>query len=234
MSLTLGMALALAAGNVGFCGHHERGKVVTTCDADPAIARDVAILGASPRWRDRDNAAHRLGKADWRRYPEVPMALCRAMLHDCEEEVREEAAESLKKLKPCVPEVHEALARAASGDPDFATRHQARKALKSLGKSCQGPCNVCQPGVLVEQRETIVIPPGEPVLEVPAPIRPEDIPPVPVPAEEIPSLPAPLPGAAPFGDVPQASRKAETRVAGQPRGGIKTGRRDLIIRRRTR
>jgi hypothetical protein len=106
----------------------------------------VNTLQSHPRWRVRDNAAHALRKYDWRCHPEILSALAAAMLTDCEEEVREESAESLTKISPapCSVETHAALWQAAEGDPDHATRKWARRGLERVSKSCAGPCDACE------------------------------------------------------------------------------------------
>ena len=167
---------AQAAVGCGFGGHHSRltrpapvrivparieirlpipriaiGRPPVFCDLcgdrDCRVEALLVQLAAAPRWRDRDNAAHALRKADWTRHPEVALALA-AGLRDCEEEVREECAESLGDLNPppCLPEVHGALVLAATSDPDHATRRDARKALDRLDAHCAGPCAICTPG----------------------------------------------------------------------------------------
>jgi hypothetical protein len=110
-----------------------------------AIASEIATLQTCPDWKQRERAAHRLRKFDWRCHPEVAWALVEAMLHDCKDCVRKEAAQSLKKLAPCLPAVHEALSYTSRCDPNHCTRFWARWALKTLGKHCEGPCSVCGP-----------------------------------------------------------------------------------------
>ncbi len=106
----------------------------------------VETLQSHPRWRTRDDAAHELREFDWRCHPEILLALSSAMLTDCEEEVREEAAESLAKIEPspCTPEVHAALARAVECERDFCARKWAKRGLSRLGKRCEGACATCE------------------------------------------------------------------------------------------
>jgi hypothetical protein len=104
----------------------------------------------------------RSSEVDWRCHPEVAGALAFALLKDCHEEVREEAAETLAKKAVCLPVVHMALTRAASCDPDGATRRKARRGLRNLAGRCESGCTVCDPGA------TPVVLPGPGVI-APAP-----------------------------------------------------------------
>jgi len=125
-------------------------------------------------------------------------ALTFAMLHDCNGEVREEAAESLAKMAPCDPVVHQAFLVSASCDPKLCTRLQARRGLKRLDHRCVGPCGVCAGTVMVPASLVVPLPMlapvgptpgGEPLLE---PIGPQEMP---VPA-------TPGPGARPYDPAP--------------------------------
>jgi len=223
MSSTFALSILLASSTVGFGDHHlRRVEAISARDRfDPEVARDLAILRASPRWRARDDAAHRLGKVSWRKHPQILPALVAALTCDPEEEVREEAAESLGKLAPCIAEVHEGLATAARRDPDGAVRRQAKKALKSLGTFCEDPCGACDPGLVIERRAID----SEPVfVDLPMDAFP-------VPADELPpgtivvppaDLPAPLPGSSPFGEASSRNRNSTARVAAN----------NLLVRRR--
>ena len=162
--------------------------------------REITILQQSSRWRERDNAAHRLAEYDWKCHPEIVAALVDSLLHDPQDDVRAEAAETLGKLKPCVPEVHEALARVAKCDPDHEPRKYAKKALKKLGKSCDAECLVCDPSFRTE----IIEGPSEPILMNPS-VEPMDMPPS--------DLPEPMPSDSPFGNMPQASRDGKKPTA---------------------
>ena len=233
----------------GLFGHHRARPVavvrqvpatVGCCDVcgveTTAVQAEIATLTCAARWRQRDNAAHRLRDFDWQCHPEILPALVRAMLVDCEEEVREEAAESLAKIDPppCTPEVHAALARASECDPDHATRKQARKALARVGTQCAAPCSVCGPiqvgpgEVIVDQplggqvlvappEGVIVSPPSygatpvEPGLEMDGiePMPPATTTPPPFPDPSIPPLPE---AASPFGP-PQARRLNDDRIS---------------------
>lgn len=204
------MMVAQAALGIG--GHHDRSvDCCETCGMEQVfIATQIQTLQTSPRWRSRDNAAHALRKVDWKCHPEVASALVQAMLTDCEGEVREEAAESLAKLAPCLPEVHMALRQAAEHDPDRATRKWARRGLKALGKKCQGACQVCGP----LSSPTVVEPPLLPFGSLPTVVEPRVpsvfLSPVPSPPTTTPAaiLPEPMPGSSPFlapkGDPPPA------------------------------
>lgn len=176
MSMTFGAWVLMAQAAMG--GHHHAEKVsVANCDTCGAETRvilaEIDVLQHHPRWRKRDNAAHELRKFDWHTHPEVVAALSTALLTDGHGEVREEAAESLEKMAPCLPEAHAALDRAASMDPDRGTRRQARKALNKLGRRrCEGACQICaegSPGGPIPLGPPVRV--GEPVL------TPEDQPP---------------------------------------------------------
>lgn len=131
----------------GYSGHGRAESRVVCCDVCGVETAEVAALiqtmQTCPRWRKRDNAAHALRRFDWRCHPEAAQALAATMLRDCEEEVREEAAESLAKMKPCLPEVHASLAQAARCDPDHATRKWARRGIEAIGDRCVAQCDVC-------------------------------------------------------------------------------------------
>ncbi len=132
---------------LGWTGHHApRSACCDVCGVETfAVATQIRILQTHPNWRERDDAAHELRDFDWRCHPEIPAALVNALLHDCEEEVREESAQTLTKIAPCVPEVHAALVYAAQCDPDHATRKWARRALRNLDKRCIAACDICGP-----------------------------------------------------------------------------------------
>src|SRR5689334_4631470 len=110
LSATLGMTLIFAQSVVG--GGH-RAPVAVCCDVcgiqKTALFDDIERLQHCPRWRDRKRAAHVLRQYDWRCHPEVAEVLATALLADCHEEVREEAAQSLTRLAPCMPVAHMAL-----------------------------------------------------------------------------------------------------------------------------
>jgi hypothetical protein len=153
---TLLAQLATGGGHPLFVKHHAaRFAVVETtavgcCDAcgieTARVDGLILRLKTSPRWQDRDNAAHALRKVKAVCHPEAVAALSFAMLKDCHEEVREEAAETLADLAPCDPFAHEAVSIAATRDPDHATRKQARKALARMSNRCETACQVCDDG----------------------------------------------------------------------------------------
>lgn len=143
-------ALALATLGCGFGSHHERSRPVAECcdvcgTQTSEVMALIQTLQCHPRWRTRDNAAHDLRDYDWRCHPEILAALSTSIVCDREEEVREEAAESLAKIQPppCAAEVHAALARVAQCDPDHATRKWARRGLERMAQRCTSPCDVC-------------------------------------------------------------------------------------------
>jgi hypothetical protein len=207
---------------VGAPGHHgKRPQCCDVCGVESAeVLAEIQILQGCPRWRKRDNAAHRLRRFDWRCHPDAVNALVTALLTDSEEEVREEAAQSLRKMAPCLPGVHEALDRAARCDPDHSTRKWARKALAALGRRCVGGCVLCTSAaggtsepLLIAPGDSIVVTPRAPAAPepslLPAPVeRGLDVtPPSELPPAELPPL-AP-PAAGPFEDrAPWAARSA--------------------------
>lgn len=135
---------------LGGHGHHRRVEECDRCgERDARLAATLVKLQTCPRWQERDDAAHDLRDYDWRVHPEVVETLCYALLNDPEEEVREEAAETLAKLAPGLPVAHASLSRAAKCDRDLATRLWAKKALKALPDSCEGTCQVCGPEAIV-------------------------------------------------------------------------------------
>jgi hypothetical protein len=140
----------LAASTVLGVGHHAGGPgCCDVCGVEKAeVLATIARLQTCPDWRVRDDAAHDLRKFDWRCHPEIVAALSVALLKDCEEEVREEAAQSLSKMRTCLPIAHEALSKAARCDPDCATRLWARWGLKTFGRRCAADCDVCGPSVV--------------------------------------------------------------------------------------
>ena len=136
------------------CGPHGHRLAETgSCDAcgveTAAVTGEILRMQHSPNWRARDNAAHALRRLDWRCHPEVVAALAFTLLHDPEDEVRAEAAQSLTRMAPCLPVAHEALNRAAARDPSLHARLQARRGLRVLGNRCAGTCQACRPEALV-------------------------------------------------------------------------------------
>jgi hypothetical protein len=148
---TIGTAVLLSS--LGWSGHHKSAACCCdVCGVEKAeIHSLIANLQRCPRWRQRHNAAHDLRKYDWECHPEIINALTTALLVDCDDDVREEAAQSLRKLAACTPTAHAALDRAAHCDPDWGTRFWARRALAVIKRNCDGACAVCRtgPGVVV-------------------------------------------------------------------------------------
>jgi hypothetical protein len=182
-------------------GHGPKSPGPGTCDVcgveTAMVTETIVRMQQSPNWRARDNAAHALRKFDWRCHPELVGALAYTLLHDGRREVREEAAQSLTKMAPCVAVAHEALARAARVDPDLLTRLWARKGLRALDGRCEGACQVCGPASPLPGGEEIVISaPSKVPGEVPSavPDREPVLTPAPTPAPEAggaPTAPAP-------------------------------------------
>ena len=192
MVSTLGIALLWAQGAIGFSGHHAaKAGCCDVCGVETArVVTLIQTLQTCPRWRVRDDAAHDLRKFDPACHPEVVNALAVALLTDCEEEVREEAAQSLKKLGACTPEAHVALRKAADCDRDFCTRFWAKRALATMKRKCDGPCVVCRPGTVVVGSPQIVV--GEPALIPENPAVVPALPPDPMPTlppSEVPPAP---------------------------------------------
>jgi len=225
ITATIGTALLVSQVLLGGHGHHK--ARVEECDRcgerDAQLVATLMTLQTCPQWRERDDAAHDLRDYDWRIHPEVVEALSFALLNDPEEEVREEAAESLTKMAPGLPVAHAALSRAAKCDRDLATRHWAKKGLKALPGPCESACQVCGPDALGEPGlsgpivgETIFpgapLVPGKTVIgpgfgagvESITPLPPLDSAitsdPIPMPPSESPRELAPIPPAGPSDD----------------------------------
>jgi hypothetical protein len=198
MTTMVGTVVLLAQSVVGLHGRHvARPGCCAACGVEQGVvATELVQLQACPNWRARDRAARRLRRVDWHCHPEVVEALAFALMHDCADEVREEAAESLAKMAACLPAAHLALSRAAECDPDHSTRKWARKALRGVRRRCTGACPICGPvaggpiGPLV----------SEPVLGDPVPVLPPGAaaPPIDSSVGAPADLPAVVPGASPF------------------------------------
>ncbi|AMV39027.1 HEAT repeat domain-containing protein [Planctomyces sp. SH-PL62] len=204
------------------------------CGAEQATVREeVGKLRTAKHWTARRKAARALRAHDWKQYPEAVEALSGALLNDRQGLVRQEAAESLGKMKPCLPVAHEALACASEKDSCLLARHAARKALKSVGKFCEEPCDVCGfdsiggetilPPIGVESGEPEFSPLPETSFDVPAttltPLGPDapEVPAAPlgsspfVPNQELPIPPRPpvgLPRIHPEDDLPLIAPEA--------------------------
>jgi len=145
MTASLYTAILLAQTALIGHGHHvSKAGYCESCGVETAfVAEQIALLQTCPCWKDRDLAAHELRHVDWRCHPEVVDALASALLRDCDKRVREDSAQSLTKMAPCLPVAHEALCMAARCDPHIWTRHWARKGLAKLHRHGDGPCQVC-------------------------------------------------------------------------------------------
>ncbi|MDG3003463.1 HEAT repeat domain-containing protein [Paludisphaera mucosa] len=216
-----GLYLILAA-SVGtiHSGHDTVRAECSDCGAEQsAVQEKVVKLRTASLWVVRRKAARGLRAYDWERHPEAVEALADAVLHDRQCLVRQEAAESLGKMKPCLPVAHEALACAAESDKSLIARHAAKKALKAVGKSCVEPCDVC--GVDSEVIEEGIPPfradPGDaafPTIPETSPIVPEtSLDPLTPTSLEVPVLP---PTPSPFIPDPDAPFPARPPV-GRPR-----------------
>lgn len=188
----------ILAASVGIHAGHDRarGDCRECGEADAAVGEKVVKLRTDGHWIARRKAARQLRGYDWRRHPEAVEALADAVMHDRQCLVRQEAAKSLGEMKPCPPVAHEALARAAEDDPSLIARHAAKKALKSAGKACVEPCDVCDslppdfdaivPALHPEPGESIVPSRPETSLE---PLSPTSLPMPAVPAAPSPFAP---------------------------------------------
>ena len=149
MLATISMALLLAqSATAGH--HHSQGwggaGVCSFCGGSPA--RVASLIGQLQTCRDeddREDAAEDLRDVNWRCHPEAAEALASALLRDPDDDVREEAAESLAKMAPCLPNVHAALNYAATYERDGGARRWAYRGLTSVGGRCQAACQVCGP-----------------------------------------------------------------------------------------
>jgi len=194
------------------CGHDKVREECTICALETsAVQEQITRLESCSGWMARRRAARALRKYDWKCHPEAAEALAGALLNDDCGLVRQEAAESISKMRPCLPVVHEAVVRAAKCDSSLLTRCWAKKAVKSLGKACVEACSICGPGDPVEGDESLPLVPRsaplpmdsavEPLpparMVVPgtpsevSPFRPGISPPVPSPAPGSGSLPPP-------------------------------------------
>src|SRR5208337_1174649 len=158
-----------------------------------AVHEQITRLESCSGWMARRRAARALRKYDWKCHPEAAEALAGALMNDDCGLVRQEAAESLARMRPCLAVVHEAVARAAKCDSSLLTRCWAKKALKSLGKACADTCSICGPGNPVEGDAVLPMVPRSAPLPMDSAVG--SLPP-PDPAEgpvlESPSLPAPV------------------------------------------
>ncbi|WP_435017043.1 HEAT repeat domain-containing protein [Tundrisphaera sp. TA3] len=166
IAMIVGLATLLGPmSTAGSHGHRvkiDAPRVCQACGVDgratlPLITR----LQSDPRWKVRDDAAHALAKFDWRAHPEVVYALCDALLLDPKDDVREEAAEALRDMAPCVPVAHQALRQAAMHDPEDDVREEAREALGRLRRRrCIADCTLCGPASVIVLHGPSALPPA--------------------------------------------------------------------------
>lgn len=163
------LSLILAAA-VGFLGPEP--DRLDRDEADAVVRAKIEKLRTACLWTARRKAARQLGGYRWEDRPEVVEALADALSRDPRGLVRQEAAASLGKMKPCLPVAHEALANAAENDRGPLVRHAAKRALKALSGTCVAPCDVCGSGseeilppLEPEPGGTIVVPMPETSLE---------------------------------------------------------------------
>jgi len=142
-------AVLLLVSSVGVlpCGHHKVREECTVCAEETyTVHEQITRLESCSGWMARRRAARALRKFDWKCHPEAAEALAGALLNDDCGLVRQEAAESLARMRPCLAVIHEAVARAAKCDSSLLTRCSAKKALKSWSKACTDTCSICGPG----------------------------------------------------------------------------------------
>ena len=166
IAATWGVVAIVAQAVLGGCGGHDPGRAPPT-SAGSRMRRSWPRSRGCRRARAGGIATTRRtrsGRSTGGAIPRWSGALAYSLLHDPEEEVREEAAQSLTRMAPCLAVAHEALSRAADADPDHSTRRWARKGLKTLGRRCEGPCKVCGPAVV----GPVAPIPGGPTVPVPA------------------------------------------------------------------
>jgi hypothetical protein len=187
------------------CGHGKVREECTVCaEETSAVHEQISRLESCSGWMARRKAARALRKYDWKCHPEAAEALAGALLKDDCGLVRQEAAESLSRMRPCLAVVHEAVARAAKCDASFLTRCWAKKVLKSLGKACVETCSICGPGDPVEGGDALPLVPRSaplPMDSAVAPLAPAgmDVPVNPLEVSPFspgisPPSPAPAPG----------------------------------------
>jgi hypothetical protein len=155
------------------CGHGKVREECTVCaEETSAVHEQISRLESCSGWMARRKAARALRKFDWKCHPEAAEALAGALLNDDCGLVRQEAAESLSRMRPCLAVVHEAVARAAKCDASLLTRCWAKKALKSLGKACADACSICGPGNSAEGDESLPLVPRSAPLPMDSAVEP--------------------------------------------------------------
>ena len=192
MAATVCLYVIAAMSGTIHSGHERAAAGCSECVLDvegEKVRAQVVKLRTASLWIVRRKAARSLRAYDWRRHPEAVEALAAAVRSDRQCLVRQEAAASLGKMRPCLVEAHEALACAAENDSSLIARHAAKKALKAIGKGCVEPCDACGPGLGLESEPDLIVEPGfEPFIE------PEVIPPPPFQGEApFPASPGALP-----------------------------------------
>ncbi len=145
-TVSLYVVLAASVGMIHHGHQKDRNECVTCCEEQPGVQEQIAKLQSCSGWVTRRKAARALRKYDWKCHPEAVEALAGALLHDRQCLVRQEAAESLAKMKPRLPSAHQAVTQAARDDSSLFTRLTAKKALKAIGKSCVETCSACDSG----------------------------------------------------------------------------------------
>lgn len=152
-----------------------------TCDPESMkVHQRIIDLQSSPGLIGRRKAARALGNYDWRLYPEAAEALAGALLHDPRPLVRQQAASSLARMRPCLPTVHHAVAQAVREDSCLISRHAAKRALRAIDAA-------------LEKEEVIVFSDEREIL-LPAEIGPEIL----SPTTTIRPAPSPPPTISPF------------------------------------
>lgn len=190
---TIGLHMMLGLVVVGEPGNRSpKPDRCIECGQDLAdICTDIQALKTAPRWRVRARAARRLREIDGMGHPDAVLALCLALANDPDEEVREDAAGTLRKVAPPIPFVHETIDRASRSDPDRIVRRESKRALDAHPRRCMADCLVCGPmptGTVF--RSPVVIPPGWEGWPKPgSPVPPEPIPASVPPSDLPPALP---------------------------------------------
>lgn len=152
---------------------------VRCCNADPCeIAQLIYESQTACYAKDRRKAIHKLGdKFDCICNPEIMTAFIVA-LNDCDERVREKAADEIgdqiRKHCCCCPEVVAALT-CALGDCDKGVRKQAEQALELCGyEVVDGCCNTCAPTACNAGCAPAAAAPAPSTGAAPAPVPPQE------------------------------------------------------------
>ena len=235
MSIGYALGLILALGQAPEGTLVEPPSVCSDCGVRSNVILDlVVILQKSPDWHRRERAAHDLRRVDWRCHPEVVGALAYSLLNDPNGEVREEAAESLTKMRPDDPSAIEALKRAAGCDRYRPARRAARRGVDAYNLAARGVIRPNGPLAMTGRlmllptrmiQQHVILPPG--VLRRPivmpgvtiesAPIAPPETV-IETPISPPPAALDPIPSAKP--DAPFAPREPKVEEAPVPYGSI--------------